>query len=663
MACTRSIASPAALSAATSAGVLRIRSGDTTSDASRWPALGSALANWRTCSAHIRSLRRDELRAADLARDDPERVRRARPTGHVHVQLAGRGGLRRLQLKGGHDQERVAVGRHRQAGEPLQLLGVVAGHVAQVGPRGEQQDVDACHGDGLLHPGESLGRVEGGVGGHGAPVHCVVTTAPEAAERGAEPEGGPYLGQQLRVGRGGGQGAGAVEVIRQRDVGRGLDHRRGDVQVGPGRLELLAGAGGEAAVALVERALEALEVAEGADQGGGGLLADAGDAGQAVARVAPQHGEVGVPVAGNVVLFRDFGLGDRFEVAETADRVEDADFARVVDELEQVAVAGDDVDRLAGAGGQGGDDVVGLVAGRLGEGDPGRGEDLGDQRDLHDQAGRGLLGPVRLGAVRLVAGDRGDPERRPPVGVEAGDQASRAMLPDQPGDRVEEPPDRVHRGAVGRRHRLRHSVERPVVQRRRVKKHQRAQRLILPRPGTARVGYPGRWRRWLRSRRAPVAASGGLAARSAAAEAGSSGQQHPERDQQVEQARDAEHKREDHAQRGHRRVVVPADPDHQRAPGRPARRSRAGRWRASTGSWRTSRPAPAAGRRRRGVRLPPLALPAPARPRPRSRGRSRRPRPGRAASRQARTCARRRARSRRRPTWPPTPWTGQPARR
>ena len=56
LACTRSIASPAALSAATSAGVLRIRSGDTTSDASRSPAAGSALANWRTCSAHIRSL-------------------------------------------------------------------------------------------------------------------------------------------------------------------------------------------------------------------------------------------------------------------------------------------------------------------------------------------------------------------------------------------------------------------------------------------------------------------------------------------------------------------------------------------------------------------------------------------------------------------------------
>ena len=109
---------------------------------------------------------RDQLRAADLVRDDPERVRELAPGDHVDVQLAGRRGLGRLQLEAGHDQERVVVGGHRQAGEPLQLLGVVAGHVAQVGPGGEQQDVDARLSDCLLHPGESLGRVEGGIGGH-----------------------------------------------------------------------------------------------------------------------------------------------------------------------------------------------------------------------------------------------------------------------------------------------------------------------------------------------------------------------------------------------------------------------------------------------------------------------------------------------------------------
>ena len=107
--------------------------------------------------------------------------------------------------------------------------------------------------------------------------------------------------------------------------------------------------GGKPAVALVERVLEAVQVAEGPDQGGGGLLADAGDAGQAVARVAAQHGEVGVPVARDVVLFRDLRLGDRVELAEALDRVEHAHLPRVVDELEQVAVAGDHVDRLGRA--------------------------------------------------------------------------------------------------------------------------------------------------------------------------------------------------------------------------------------------------------------------------------------------------------------------------
>ena len=373
-ACTRSIASPASLSAATSAGVLRIRSGDRTVLASRWPAPGSACANWSTCSAHIRSLRATS-RGRRPCGDQRERVGGLAPRDHFQVQLARRGGLRRLQLEGRDDQERLAVGGHRQAGEPLQLLGVVARHVAQVGPRGEQQDVDARLADGLLDPGESLGRVQGGVGGHGSAfltviMACVVTTARKRLSEEPRPRAAPI--SVSSSGSGGVAGRAPSMSSGQRDVGGGPHDRRGDVQVGPRGLELLAGAGREAAVALVERELEALQVAEGADQGGGGLLADAGDAGQAVARVAPQHGEVGVPVAGNVVLFRDFCFVDGIEVAEAADRVEDADAARVVDQLEQVTVAGDDVDRLAGAGGEGGDDVVGLVAGGLGQRDPGR---------------------------------------------------------------------------------------------------------------------------------------------------------------------------------------------------------------------------------------------------------------------------------------------------
>ena len=54
-ACTRSMASPASRSAATSAGVFLIRSGRSAPLASAWRAPGSASRNLSTNSAHIRS--------------------------------------------------------------------------------------------------------------------------------------------------------------------------------------------------------------------------------------------------------------------------------------------------------------------------------------------------------------------------------------------------------------------------------------------------------------------------------------------------------------------------------------------------------------------------------------------------------------------------------
>jgi hypothetical protein len=65
-------------------------------------------------------------------------------------------------------------------------------------------------------------------------------------------------------------------------------------------------------VAHVQRVLQAAQVAEGPDQGGGRLLADTGDAREAITRVTAQDGEVGVPITGNVILLRDFYLSDRF---------------------------------------------------------------------------------------------------------------------------------------------------------------------------------------------------------------------------------------------------------------------------------------------------------------------------------------------------------------
>src|SRR6202034_3031601 len=156
----------------------------------------------------------------------------------------------------------------------------------------------------------------------------------EAGQGGAEAEVSADLGQQAGVRRNGGQRA--VDVVGQRDVGGRPDDGRGDIEVASRGFELLPRAGRESAVPLVEGVLQVVQVAEGPDQGGRRLLADAGNAGQAVARVAAQYGEVRVPVTGNVILFGDFRLGDRVELAEALDRVEDADLALVVHELEEV---------------------------------------------------------------------------------------------------------------------------------------------------------------------------------------------------------------------------------------------------------------------------------------------------------------------------------------
>ena len=132
------------------------------------------------------------------------------------------------------------------------------------------------------------------------------------------------------------------------DVAGDGDHRRRDLEVRGGRLDLAARAGREVGVGVEGGGDDAVHVAEPAEQRGGGLLADAGDAGQAVGRVAAQRGEVGVLPGVDAVLLAHPVVGDPLVVADAAGDVEDPDVALVVDELEQVAVAGDDVDRLPG---------------------------------------------------------------------------------------------------------------------------------------------------------------------------------------------------------------------------------------------------------------------------------------------------------------------------
>ena len=105
-------------------------------------------------------------------------------------------------------------------------------------------------------------------------------------------------------------------------------------------------------------------------------------------------------------LSRTTGVGDALVPAHAAGDVEDPDAGLVVDQLEQVPVAGDDVDGHPGVGGEGADDVVGLVAVGADRRDPERRQHVEDDRDLGLERVRAP--PRRRGPV---------PGRRTPPGA------------------------------------------------------------------------------------------------------------------------------------------------------------------------------------------------------------------------------------------------------
>ena len=79
----------------------------------------------------------------EAVRDQGERVVGLLPGDHLQVERPGRGGLGRGQFQPRHEQHRLRAGRDRQAGQPLQLLGVVADGVPQVGPGRQQHGIEA----------------------------------------------------------------------------------------------------------------------------------------------------------------------------------------------------------------------------------------------------------------------------------------------------------------------------------------------------------------------------------------------------------------------------------------------------------------------------------------------------------------------------------------
>ena len=126
------------------------------------------------------------------------------------------------------------------------------------------------------------------------------------------------------------------------------------------------------------------------DPFGSGLLPHAGNAGQVVAGVAAQRGEVRVLLGGQPVFFDDRLGGEAGEFADALERVQHRHV--VADQLQCVSVAGHHQHPIAlvlGLGGQRRDQVVGLEA-RLGE--------HGDAQRVED-----FLGDVDL-AVELIGG-------------------------------------------------------------------------------------------------------------------------------------------------------------------------------------------------------------------------------------------------------------------
>src|SRR3954470_2866721 len=197
----------------------------------------------------------------------------------------------------------------------------------------------------------------------------------------------PPVGERdQRVGVDGG-GRQPVVDVGQGSVADDPHDDGGRREIVPRGQQLAPGAGAQVRVPAVQRLEQLLERAVTVEQGCRGLLADAGDAGQTVAGVTAQHGQVGVPGAvRHVVLRAEPRLVDDLEVPDAAADVEHADAGGVVDELEEIAVAGDDVDVRRpggrGAGGEGAGDVVRLEAGASQAGDPEGGEDVDDDRDL-----------------------------------------------------------------------------------------------------------------------------------------------------------------------------------------------------------------------------------------------------------------------------------------
>ena len=181
----------------------------------------------------------------------------------------------------------------------------------------------------------------------------------QARERSAQLELAEDLAQARAVGLARGLGH-RVDLDRHVELDRRQLLRQARVVGVRGQVLLALGAGD-----VVDVGEDLLERAEALQQLGGRLVADPGNAGDVVRRVALQAVEVGDQLRGDPVAVDDRLVVVDLGVGDAAPGGHDLHARLGVDDLEGVAVAGDDHDRhpgVARAIGDGGDDVVGLEA-------------------------------------------------------------------------------------------------------------------------------------------------------------------------------------------------------------------------------------------------------------------------------------------------------------
>ena len=260
---------------------------------------------------------------------------------------------------------------------------------------------------------------------------------------------------------------GAIRLRRR--LGGDVDVHR---DVAPDRRELLrharqVGVLGEVLLALGARDVvdvreHALEVAPLLQELRRGLVADAGDAGDVVARVALEPVEVGDELGRDAVALDDRLVVVHLRLGDPAARRHDLHDAVGVDELERVAVAGDDDRRdrrirLTGALGDRGDDVVGLEAVDVHVAVAEGLDERLEVRPLLAEQRRALRAAGLVLRVDLLAAGR--------PGVPHHDGRLRPVVGEDLHEHRRESEDRVGREPRRRRDRLGQGEERPVHER------------------------------------------------------------------------------------------------------------------------------------------------------------------------------------------------------